>query len=223
MKSAIVAFALVLAVLLAAGSGYYVGISNQRTITSVSVSTVLSTPTASAKPVTSTTPSVQLFAAVTPAIAPVGENVSIVAGIYNPLQSQVALNFTESLNPSEGPCYGGPVFIWVFSGHHTFANLSRASPLLIWNASNAVPCFKSETVSLTFAPNSDRALAVSQDMVYDSAWTINYTTVLSGYWINCCVAGPGSSYTYERFQPGPYTVLVFDAWSQQVIEYFEVT
>ena len=246
MKDAATVLALALVALLAAAGGYYIGTSNQRTTTSVSVSTVTSsttsttvttftatsvsfltfihTTTATGTTVifNNSTPSVQLFTKVTPGIVAQGGNVSIRFGVYNPLPAEVSLSFNDSSNPSQCSCSCGPVFLRIFAGHYSFANLSSASPLLQYNASNVPPCFRPEGYSLTFAPNSDQALVVIHDLNYTATWTFNYTEVLNGYWINCCLSGPGPSYTLQPFLPGPYTVLAYDSWGQQEIEYFEV-
>ena len=247
MKAATTVLALVLAALVAAAGGYFVGTSNQHTTTFVSVSTATSSTTSTTvttltatfvsfhtlihtTTATGTTvilnnsvPSVQLFAKVAPVFVVQGGSVSIEVGVYNPLPAQVSLSFNDSSNPSEFGCASGPVFLRVFAGHYIFANLSLTSPLLLYNASIIPPCPAPLSYALTFAPNSDQALSVIRNWNYSETLTFNDTTVLSGYWINCCLSGPGASYILEPFPPGPYTVLAYDSWGQQEIAYFEVT
>lgn len=108
---------------------------------------------------TTASPYLQLFAAVKPSSVVVGRDVTIVAGVYNPLQTNVTINVGEITNPSQGPCGLGvtPTGIRVYSGHYTFANLSAASPLLLYNASMVVPWAFVFNNTYAFQPNSDNA------------------------------------------------------------------
>lgn len=219
LKNGIVVIVLVLAIIASAGAGYLAGVANQHTTTSVSTTTILQETATK----TSTVPQLQLFAAVKPSSIAEGQNVTIVAEVYNPLQTNVTINVGEITNPTQGPCGLGvtPTGIWVYSGHYTFTNLSIASPLQLYNVSLAVPCAAVFNNTYTFQPNSDKAtvsyLGTSMTLV------TNETISLSGYWIAGLLAGPNSGLVFHVFSPGSYTVVVFDAWGQQVVEYFEVT
>jgi len=219
LKNEIAAVVLVVAIIVSAGAGYLVGVANQHAATSVSTTTL----TKEATTATSTVQGLQLLASVRPSSLAVGQNVTIVAEVYNSLQTNVTINAGEITNPSQEPCGLGvvPTGIRVYSGHYTFTNLSAASPLLLYNDSLAVPCFVVFNNTYTFQPNSDNATVSS--LGASIKWVANETISLSGYWTTGLVAGPSSKLFSQNFEPGPYTVLVFDAWGQQLIEYFEVT
>lgn len=212
MKNEVAAVVLVLAIIASAGAGYLAGVANQRTTTL--------TTTAIA---TSTIPGLQLFASVKPSSLAIGQNVTIVAGVYNPLSTNVKVNASEIRNPSQAPCglWTSPMGIRVYWGHYTVTNLSGASPLLLYNASLPVFCPVFSNNAYTFQPNSDNATVSYFET--STKLVANETISLSGYWSAGPLAGPGSKYFPQNFEPGSYTVVVFDAWGQQLIEYFEVT
>ena len=200
---------LVVAIILSAGVGYLAGVPNQRTITLTTTAIT-----------SSTVPGLQLFASVKPSSLAIGHNVTIVAGVYNPLQTSVKVNASEIRNPTQAPCglWTSPMGIRIYWGHYTFANLSVASPLLLYNASLPVLCPVFSNNAYTFQPNSDNATV----SYFETSTTLvaNETISLSGYWIT--LGGPGSVLSSQVFETGQYTVLVFDAWGQQLIKYFEV-
>lgn len=203
---------LVIAIIVSAGTGYLAGAANQH---ATAVTTTVTK--------TSTISGLQLFASVKPSSLAVGQNVTIVAGVYNPLQTKVQVNASEIINPTQGPCglWTNPTGIRVYSGHYTFANLSTASPLLLYNAWPIVFCPISFNSTYTFQPNSDNATVSYFET--STRLVANETILLSGYWVTSLLAGPGPGYTFRNFGPGQYSVIIFDAWGQQLVEYFEVT
>jgi hypothetical protein len=225
MKGAALAAALVIVALVGAGTGYLLGNANEHTATSISTRTLPAVATT--KTMTATLPNLELFARIVPEVATQGQNVSIVTELYNPLTSNIALNASVIIDDSEAPCGLGirAIGIQVYSGHYSFGNLSKANPLLLYNFSGPPPpCFIRYNYTYVFQPNSDNAR-----VGYLSANTtlnIQYTDNLSGYWVNCSTPRPGgigACANLQKFQPGQYTVHVFDAWGQQTIVYFEVS
>jgi hypothetical protein len=219
LKNEVAAVALVLVIIASAGAGYLAGVANQYATTSVSTTTLPQETVTK----TSTVQGLQLFAAVKPSAVAEGQNVTIVAGVYNPLQTSVTISASEITNPTQGPCGLGvyPTGIRVYLGHYTFANLSAASPLLLYNASLVPFCFRLYNNTYTFQPNSDNATISYLET--SMKWIANETIYLSGYWTAGLLAGPNPGLVFSNFGPGPYTVVVFDAWGQQLVEYFEVT
>jgi len=211
------------------GTGYLAGVANQHAVNSVSTSTVTSFSTTPGPGFgtnsTATTPSLQLVAAVSPASVTVGQNVTIVAEVFNPLPTNLTISATEMANPSQYPCGLGifPTGIRVYSGHYTLANLSAAAPLQLYNASGGPPaCFVLFSSVYTFLPDSDEA-KVSY-LGTSTTYVANQTIVLMGYWTQQLPAtGPLPVFVLQSFEPGAYTVLVFDSWGQRLIEYFQVT
>ena len=216
------------------GVSYFAGSQVTKTITSATTNTTTQTSfltltttstlsTTSVFTTISAVPGIELIAGVSPSVIASGQNISVNFGIYNPLQTNVSVGYNESRNPSEGPCSSGPAFIRLYAGYYDFVNVSSATPLWIWNASVFIECPRPASVILTFQPNSDKAMAQILDLVYNNVWTLNYTVELSGYWVNCCLAGPGPSYVHQVFPQGRYSVLVFDSWGQQELKYFTVS
>ena len=214
MKDGVVAVMVVVAMLVGAGAGYFVGTSNEHTTTSTTTSTVTSWST-------STIPSLEMIADVSPSVIVAGQNVSVNFGVYNALSEPLTINVTAYQNQYLGPCSVEiPITYYIYSSHITFSNLTFGTPLLLYNASIAVPCFRSFNSSWTFQPHSDNAtvyappyLNVTLPISLDSS--LNY----SGFWVR----GPGSGTSFDTFTPGQYTVLVNDTWGQQELEYFTVS
>ena len=132
MRGAAVA-GLIVALLVGAGAGYLIGIAGERSVTSVSTSTLTSTVSI---------PGLQLFSSATLSLMASGANLTIVAGVYNPLDTKVTVSSDEISNPSQQPCGLGvvPAGIRIYSGHYTYANVSTASPLLLYNSTIPPPC-----------------------------------------------------------------------------------
>ncbi|TLY17185.1 MAG: hypothetical protein E6K86_02675 [Thaumarchaeota archaeon] len=222
MKNRVPTAVIILVVVGSGGIGYLAGFANQRTVTSVLTTTALGSTTTR----TVTLASLELLVRVTPQVASQGRNITVVAEVYNPLQTIVVVNATTIINPAQGPCgQNSATGVRVYSGHFTSFTLSGATPLLLYNASLIPPCPAIFSFVYTFQPNSDNATVQALPPFPTQAETrlVNETTTLSGYWVNCCLAGPGASYMFQKFHPGQYTVVVFDEWGQQIIEYFEVT
>jgi hypothetical protein len=150
--------------------------------------------------------------------------VSVVAGVYNPLQNNVTVSGMEIDNPSQAPCGRGidPVAIRVYQGHYSLANISTATPLLLYNASGPPPPCAAPfgSIEYTFLPDTDRATAT---YLPTGVLVVNETITLSGYWVPSLLSGPGNYYHLHAFDPGIYTVLIFDTWGQQMVEYFHVS
>jgi hypothetical protein len=208
----------ILVIAVSAGTGYFFGVSHQSTTTSISITTQFSTTTATTLSIAQF-PTLQLIAAVSPKVVPEGRNVSIVAGVYNPLPRNVTVTGAEISNPSQGPCGLGiaPMGIRVYQGRYAFANISEAKPLLLYNASGPPPCAAPLSfIDYVFLPNSDTAGVVS---FMSGSWEANETFALGGFFSNCA----DMHCDYQKFSPGVYTVLIFDTWEQQALEYFYVS
>lgn len=223
LKNEAAAVVLVIAIIVSVGAGYLGGVASQRAATSVSTTTATTTTTTKViETETGTVRGLQLLARINPSSVAAGENVSIVSEVYNSLQTNVTISFSEISNPTQAPCGLGisPTGIRVYAGHYTFTNLSEASPLLLYDASQVFFCFRAYDSTYTFLPNSDEARVsyLGTSMVS----TANETVTLSGYWTGGPLSGPSSGYLHNGFDPGPYTVVVFDAWGQQLIEHFQV-
>ena len=195
------------AILIGAGAGYLVGNANERTLTSTATSTYTSYITVTtATSASSTFEGIQLALLVEPTNLGFGQNVTIKARVYNPTPTELTVTSVGIENPSQFPCYGhfDPA-IDVYSGGYTFANLSRASPLLQYNA---IPqsCQPLSQLTYTFLP--------------DGANSTQQTVVLGGYYVH---SPGGFGYSFQHFPRGQYTVLAFDEWGQQAMQYFTVT
>jgi hypothetical protein len=159
----------------------------------------------------------------TPALAYQGQNVSISTELYNQYSEGVTLNASEILNPSEAPCGLGirPIGIRIYAGQLSFGNLSSATPLTLYNATTPPACFVRYSSDYTFQAGSDNATVGY--LSTSTRLTVNYTDRFNGSWYSCYLtAGPCGGYQFSYFQPGAYTVFVFDAWGQQVIRHFSV-
>jgi len=240
---------MIILIVVSSGIGFLSGSAAQHTETSIATSTVSSVVSVVA-PVTSTiestqtevlpeqtttviqeitvtlavpTPSLQLYAQVTPENLTRDENAMIDAAIYNPTLSIVAVEASPMNNPSEAPCpIMQPIVFSLYSGHYTFSNLSEAVPLSQYNDSSSVLCSSAlSQVGYTFLPSSDQAILQSQppNNLHPPPVSINETETLGGYWAKSPITG---KYAFEEFSPGQYTVLVSDDWSQEVLCYFAV-
>ena len=167
--------------------------------------------------------SLQLQAEVTPMVAYEGQNVSISTELYNQYSGGVSLNASEILNPSEAPCGLGirPIGVSVYFGDFSAGNISSALPLTFYDASVPPSCSIRYSSEYTFQAESDSATVTY--LSTSTRMTANYTDMLSGSWYSCYqAAGPCGGYQFANFEPGTYTVLVFDPWGQQVIRHFTV-
>jgi hypothetical protein len=245
LTSPIIATLIIIAIILGIVVGYYLGPrpTYRTTITSVSTSTFtsdltvisssistvesISTMTSAGQTMTvftgssSLLPSLQLTADVLPVNASPGQNISMIADVYNSLPYNVTLNATSIVNPSQGPCaQNQATAVNVYSGHYTFVNISHATPLLLYNASQDYLCPAQFHFTYTFLANSDNATVMTLPPFSfpTIAEIVNETSTLSGYWTKS-----ENSYAFQNFGPGQYTVLVMDAWSQETICYFQVS
>ncbi|HEV2390136.1 MAG TPA: hypothetical protein VGS04_05355 [Nitrososphaerales archaeon] len=164
----------------------------------------------------------QLVATIKPIQASLGQNISVVAQVYNTLSTSVNVTTDSMGNPAFGPCQQRlATAVNVYSGNYSygalFNNRSQPARLLLYDPSLAYTCPEVFSFNYSFSPNSDIAL-VQPDGPKGTAGPVNETSVLTGYW-----TGSGQNYTYKEFPPGTYTIVVFAAWGQKVIGYFRVT
>jgi len=217
MKGEVATILIAVALVIGAGIGYF-----SNTTATTTTETVVRTHTATVT-VQQGTSTLDLLASATPQVAYEGQNVSVSTELFNQSPDQVVINGTEITDPSESPCGLGtrPIGIDIYFGTYDLGNVSGAKSLTLYNASLAVPCFVTYGYEYTFQPHSDNAsvsyLSTSANVV------VNYTDRFSGSWYGCgLTVGPCSGYQFFHFQPGPYTIRVFDAWGDQAILHFEV-
>ena len=225
MKAGVVGAVVVVIILASASLGYFVGVANQKTVTSLSA-TIYTQVSTTVVPsgisvTTDTTASVQLNATVS--LGPLQMNEATVsAEVYNPLPTNVTLTAQVLVSPTEGACgyVNSLIGVQFYLGHYGFSNLSSATPLVMYNATGPPPpCPPPPFATYIFLPNSDRVLIPGSTPPIQIA---NRTVVRGGYWTPSLVSGPGGGYYYQPFNPGNYTVLIFDAWGQQMLEYFQI-
>lgn len=143
-----------------------------------------------------------LSAVIQPTSAPFGQNITIAADVRDVLSTAIQVNASALDNPVYGQCQQGfATGVYVYSGHYTSANISRASQLLLYNPSFHTPCPFPSIQQYTFTPIRG----------------VSETSLLTGYW-----TGSGANYSFQSFTIGEYTVVVFDAWGQEAIGYFHV-
>lgn len=160
----------------------------------------------------------ELTATITPTVLTEGQNISIVAEINNTLSKIVKVNATSLANPAYGPCQQGfATSIRIYSGNYSytelFNNRSQPMPLLLYNPSLIYTCPEVFNFRYTFNPKS----AIATIQPGNETKVVRESSVVGGYWTSS-----GQTYTFHDFQPGKYTVVVYDAWGQQLIGYFQV-
>jgi len=192
-------------IVISSGLGYFEGVSNQHTITAVTVSTT-STQITDVVEVTTTNvltsvvseevnvtqsvpyPSLGLIAGAYTQNITSGENVSIVSEVYNSLPALVGVEAPPITDPSEAWCpFSTPTAVTLYLGYYTFANLTGAVYLLQYNGANEGACSSPPSIVYTFLPNSDEAYLVSnQHPPSILPGTINETVSLSRiFWKSC--------------------------------------
>lgn len=164
----------------------------------------------------------QLVATIKPIQASQGQNISVVAQVYNTLSAEVNVTTESITNPVFGPCQQRfATAVNVYSGNYSYGDLfnNRSQParLLLYDPSLAYTCPEVFSFNYSFSPNSDIAL-VQPNGPKGTVGPVNETSVFSGYW-----TGSGQNYSYKEFPPGVYTIVVSAAWGQKVIGYFRVT
>ena len=167
-------------------------------------------------------PSLELTAKVFPENITTGENVSIVAEVYNSLPETVAVEAASISDLSEAWCpFSSPTAVTLYSGRYTFSNITGAVFLLQYNGEIQGACSTPTPIGYTFLPNSDEANLQSMppNNLRLPPTAINKTTSLEGYWGNLAGEVP----TFQPFPLGLYTVLVSDAWGQETLCYFTVS
>ncbi len=149
-----------------------------------------------------------------------GQNVSVIAEVNNTLSTYLQVNSTSIDNPAYGPCQQGfATGVRVYMGHYSLSNLSQAKELLLYDPSSQYRCPAFFTFQYTFSPNSAMATVQATLGGYqqNGSRLVSETSVVSGYWV-----GSGQSYIFQRFPAGEYSVLVFDAWGDEAVGYFQV-
>jgi len=234
MRPGTVAVALIL-ILATAGLAYLGGLSNARTttvgsmttLTTVTTESAVSTTTESAVSTTTfsrtitlstaTSPSLEMFLDVYPRYITSGDNVSVNMALYNPL----SINYTITVAVwNVGVCPGSfPFGFDIYQGHYDFSNLSSAVPLDLYNYTIPFPCFVGFNSTLDFGPHSEGA--VDSNFLGREYHQVNYTMLFSGYYVPVNKTG-GIVYELRGFQPGMYTVRLYDQWDQTQLAYFLV-
>jgi hypothetical protein len=187
---------------------------------SSSVSYTVTTVVPDQKISSNTTDGLQLVARIVPLITSQPQNITVVAVVNNTLSSSVTVNATSLENPVHGPCSQEfATGVRVYAEHDTFANLSKASELLLFDPSLEYPCVTVQIYQYTFSPRSDIANVTWSSSSSLGTRAVNETSTLTGYWI---ASEEGGNYSFHLFPRGNYTILVFDAWGQEVLGYFEI-
>ncbi len=144
---------------------------------------------------------IQLSVVIQPAEQVYGGNYTVTAVITDVLSTPIRLNASELADPLYGPCpLDVATGLYLYSGKLTAATISTSSPLQLYDPSLVYTCPTENTQQYTLNPGGN----------------ITETSVISGYW-----ADFGQGYTHVGLTPGVYTVVVFDAWSQSIIGYFQ--
>ncbi len=149
-----------------------------------------------------------------------GQPLTVVAEVNNTSSTPLTVNATSMDNPAYGPCQQGfATGVQIYMGHYSAGNLTQANELLLYNPS-LISCPAVFTFRYTFGANS--ALATVQPSLggyqpRSEARLVNETSVVGGYWV-----GSGQNYVFHAFPTGQYTVLVFDAWGDEALGYFQV-
>ena len=238
----------ILVIIISSGLGYFDGVTGRTNVLSISTATTSSYVTI-ILPVTSTErsiatttlsaistqlqlvnitltepfPSLQLIASITPENISQGQNVSITAAVYNSLPYSVAVEAPPINNPSESSCaITWPTAVTIFPGRFTWSSVLSAEPLTQFNATSVPRCGLPSQTGYKFSPESDQAIlqSIPPNNLYPPAISINETIAMTGYFTK---AGSETKYTFQDFMPGEYTVVVSDAWGQEVISYFSVS
>lgn len=144
---------------------------------------------------------IQLSVVIQPTGQVYGGNYTVTAIITDVLSTDVRLNASELVDPLYGPC---PLHVatglYLYSGRLTAATISTESPLQLYNPSLIYTCPTENAQQYSLNPGGN----------------ITETSVISGYWTSF-----GQGYTHVGIPPGAYTVVVFDAWGQSIIGYFQ--
>lgn len=164
--------------------------------------------------------SLELAATIRQAYLGEGQNLTVIAEVNNTSPDPLKVNSTSMDNPAYGPCdQGFATGIQVYAGHYSLTDLTEAQGLLLYNPSSTYFCPAIFTFYYTFSPNSANATMAPYLNGFapeNETRLVRETSVVGGYWI-----GSGQAYAFRRFDPGQYTVLVFDAWGNKVIGYFQ--
>jgi len=121
----------------------------------------------------------------------------------------------DSLNPSS-PCGApGQVGFGIFQGYYDQSNYTKATALVLYNASETYLCttFAYGIFTYSFQPHSDVAELLNSSGVPLYNESISTSDRIGGYW-------HGS--TYQVFPAGNYTIMAADEWGQVAFLYFTV-
>ncbi len=238
---------IVIIIIVSSSLGFFGGLESQSNVTSVSTLTTSNLitvlfPVTSTESSTSTTvvttvstelelvnvtltepfPSLQLIASVSPQNITQGQNVSITAAVYNSLPYSVAVEASPITNPSESFCaINWPTAVTLFPGRLDWSSVIGARALMQYNPTSIQLCGTPNLLGYKFSPESDEAVpqSIPPNNLYPPAHSIKETLNMGGYWEK---SSNGTNYVFQEFTPGTYTVLVSDAWEQEMISYFSV-
>jgi hypothetical protein len=179
--------------------------------------------TSTSKVVNSNVPDgLELTATIEPNSVAEGQNVSVVAEVNNTQSTTLEVDSISMTNPAYGPCgQGFATGVRVYRGHYSLSSLSQANELLLYNPSLTYLCPAVFTFQYTFSPDSAMATIQASLGAYQAeneTRLVSETSVLTGYWVDS-----GLGYVFQRFPVGQYTVLIFDAWGDQAVGYFQVS
>ncbi|MDG6938450.1 MAG: hypothetical protein JRM89_03215 [Nitrososphaerota archaeon] len=117
--------------------------------------------------------------------------------------------FLDRMNLSSGFCGSiYPFGVAAYAGHYTLGNLSAASAVTIFNDFGVSFCMTSIS-PFSLGPFRSATMAA----------------YLDGYWTAGETLAPGGiseGVLHHPFQPGPYTLVVGDAWGHLSVVYFQV-
>ena len=180
------------------------------TSTVTQIETLTSTVTQSTSSTSSFQPNataLDLSVSIEPIASPQGLNLTVVASVRNPTSSNLTLSSRLITNPARGACAEGQITsVNVYLGHLGQGNLSDSKPLLLFNPYGIYSCPTYTESIFTYVLGPGQAM--------------NETSLLYGHW-----SGSGtnpSSYSFQPFQVGDYTIVVSDAWGQRAFEYFAI-
>ena len=157
-----------------------------------------------------------------------GENLTVVAEVNNTLARSVEVNATSMTNPADGPCEQElATGVNVYSGNYSYSELfnngSRPTPLLLYDPLLIYcPALPPLNFSYSFHPDSDIATIQAFNggsPLFSETEAIKEPSVVTGYW----AGSSESNISFYYFPAGKYTVVVFDAWGQEVMGYFVVS
>lgn len=167
----------------------------------------------------------ELTATIKEVFLPEGQNLTVVAEVNNTLSTPLTVNATSITNPAYGPCQQAFASgVEVYSGNLTylvlFNNGSNPTPLLLYDPSLTYTCPAVFNFQYVFQPDSAMATinsSLAGHFYRTDTRLVNESSVVAGYWVET-----PTGYQLQKFPPGQYTVVVFDAWGDRAIGHFQV-